>query len=137
MPPKKKKNRNFSSKTSGNKELLFAEDDQMYALVDAPLGDRRFTVQCSDGKSRMGKLRGSIRRSNYVRKGSFVLISCRPEDSKVDIIHLYCETHTTLLHKYNELESFKKPVKRDESSDEDDLILFDDEDDDIDFLSGI
>lgn len=130
MPPKKKKNRNFSSKHAGsNKELLFAEEDQMYALVENALGDRRFTVQCSDGVNRLGKLRGSIRRSNFVRKGSFVLISCRHEDTKVDIIHHYCETHTVLLHKYNELESFKarKPVQ----GEEDDLVQFEDDDDDF------
>lgn len=140
MPPKKKKNRNFSQKHAGsNKELLFAEEDQMYALVENPLGDRRFTVQCSDGVNRLGKLRGSIRRSNFVRKGSFVLISCRHEDTKVDIIHHYCESHTVLLHKYNELDSFKKKKKKDKTNDdgedgddsEDDLVQFEEDDDDF------
>lgn len=143
MPPKKKKNRNFSKKNSsnpsGSKEVLFADDDQMYAIVECALGDRRFTVICSDGKNRLGKLRGSIRRSNFVRKGSYVLISCRPEDTKVDIIHLYCETHASLLYKYNELDWVHSKshlvVDGIEQDTEDDFVVF--EGDDDSFIDGL
>ena len=55
------------STTATKRELIFRDDDQSYASVDAALGDRRFRLVVDDSDRTqyvivIGKLRGSMRR---------------------------------------------------------------------------
>ena len=86
------------------RELLFAETDQTYGTVTAILGSGRFTVQCHDGRDRMGILRGKLHRRQWVRVDSTVLLGLRDfEPGKADIIHVYQHAETRLLQQYGEL----------------------------------
>jgi translation initiation factor 1A len=72
MPPKRKKHVNRAY--SGTKEVLFKEDEcHWYALALKALGDRRFRLLCDDGVERIGKLRGNMRRRQFVSAGTLVL----------------------------------------------------------------
>lgn len=108
MPPKRKKIVN-TSKTSGG-ELIFRDDEQLYAHIIQPLGDRRFQLVTSDGRVGIGKLRGNMRRRDVVSTGTTVLLSERWNDGKFDILLKYDDKQTKLLKKYGELSDLEKAV---------------------------
>lgn len=134
MVQKKKRN---SRPPPASKELLFKDDDQYYAHILKALGDRRFSMLTDTGTEIIGKLRGSMRRREFVMVGSTVLCSLRPEERKADILHKYTDTHVKLLRKYGELESlytqvaiYRKEhdiVTHVQEDMEDDLVQFEDD----------
>lgn len=152
MPPKRKKHVNKSY--SGTKEVLFREDEvHHYALALKVLGDRRFTLLLDDGSERIGKLRGNMRRSQFVCVGTYVLVAERMEgDAKVDIFHKYPDPHVKMLRRYGELDDLQTHhvrwqrdnglggvpalLQHADDDDDDDLIVFD-HDDDLDALIDI
>lgn len=107
MPPKRKKIVN-SAKPAG--ELIFRDDDQFYAHVIKPLGDRRFQIVVEDGRTAIGKLRGNMRRRDVVIAGMIVLVSERMDDGKFDILVKYEEKNAKLLKKYGELDALQRAV---------------------------
>jgi translation initiation factor 1A len=131
MPPKR-------SAPSSSKELLFKDDDQYYAHVIKALGDRRFSILTDDGVELIGKLRGNMRRREYVAPGCIVLCSLRPgETGKADILHKYVDQHTKLLRRYGELETLHAQVAKynkeidsfgQSFEDDEDLVRFEDVD---------
>ena len=149
MPPKKKKHVNKAY--HGTKEVVFKDDEShKYAIALRALGDRRFRLLCDDGRECIGKLRGNMRRSQFVGPGTFVLVSERMEmDSKVDIFHKYPDTHVKMLRRYGELDdlhdhhtkwqrdneiggpSTSTRIDDDEINNED-LVVFEENDSDID-----
>lgn len=115
MPPKKKKHTNMTQKS---KELIFRDDDQAYGYVEAALGDRRFQLILDvPGETAytvsVGKLRGSMRRSERVTKGCVVLAALRFDGTdKVDILSRYIETDERSLRKYGELDGLDAKVRQ-------------------------
>lgn len=108
MPPKKSKRRGPNQHDRGKGELVFKDECQMYCLAIKPLGDRRFEmVGDRDSQPIIGKLRGNMRRSQHVGKGTVVLVAERVDDtsSKVDILMRYSDVHVKMLRKYGELQA--------------------------------
>ena len=108
--------------TSATKrELIFRDDDQSYASVDAALGDRRFRLVVDDSDRTqyviaIGKLRGSMRRSERVTQGCIVLVSWRGEkggkNDKVDILSRYSLEDERSLRRYGELDVLDAKVRQ-------------------------
>lgn len=106
MPPKKKK-RPKSSHHQSKGELVFKDDDQHYCIALKALGDRRFQLLGDeDAQPIIGKLRGNMRRSQFVTQGTVVLVADRVDDDsrKVDILMRYTDVHVRMLRKYGELD---------------------------------
>lgn len=101
----KKRGKNQKSRdTRQKRELLFAEENQMYASVDKILGNCRVIAKCNDGKSRICHIRGKLKKRVWVREGSVILIGLREfEDDKADIIHCYLPEEIRRLKAYGEL----------------------------------
>jgi translation initiation factor 1A len=88
---------------------VLKDDDQRYASVIRPLGDRRFQVVVDDGREAIAKLRGNFRRREVVMAGTVVLVAERFGDTgKFDVLLRYGDVHTKLLTKYGELDDLKK-----------------------------
>ena len=85
MPINKKGGKNCKKgKNSNTKEdemILMVEcnknDGQMFGRIIKVLGDRRFNVRCNDGKDRVCKLSGTIRKNDRIEVNGIVLISIR------------------------------------------------------------
>ena len=116
---KGKKNKNeFQEK----KQLIKKDpaEFQEYAQVVSAKGNWRFELKCCDGgTTRLGIIRGSMRKRVWVNRSDLVLI-CKWEgmtdDTKCSIIHKYSEDEARRLHKEGELpENFK--LNLDESED--------------------
>lgn len=108
------------------RELLFKEDGQAYAKITKTLGAGRFLGSCDDGVQRLCKLRGKMRRSEWVSVGDVVLVGLREfQDAKADLLCKYTDLEVRNLKKYDELQCFEDvPLSREEEYDDDDLVEF-------------
>ena len=67
--------------------MPIADVGQEYAQVERALGNKRFEVNSLDGKKRIARVRGTIRRGDRVLAGNYVVIALRDyQDDKADII---------------------------------------------------
>jgi initiation factor 1A len=87
MPPNKGgKNYKKGKKGGGEGEIAMieinGEDGQMVGRVLKSVGDRRFTVYCNDNKERLCRLCGTIRKKDWIDKGSLVLLAKRELNGK-------------------------------------------------------
>jgi len=73
-------------------------NNEMFAIADRLMGGSRINVVCADGKSRMGRIPGRMKRRQRVRAGDLVII--KPWDiqnEKADIIYRYRRTQAVVL----------------------------------------
>ena len=106
--------------------MVRKDEYQEYARVTKLLGNRRLTCECFDGKIRLGKIRGKMKKRVWISVDDLVLISKRDfQDSKCDVIHRYSSNEERLLKKQGEFENYvdKEKEKKEE---EEDLIAFED-----------
>lgn len=71
---------------------------EMFAIADRLMGGSRINVICADGKSRMARIPGRIKRKQRVRAGDLVII--KPWDiqnEKADIVFRYRRTQAMAL----------------------------------------
>ena len=74
------------------------EKNEMFAIAERLMGGSRINVICADGKSRMARIPGRMKRRQRVRAGDLVII--RPWDiqnEKADIIFRYRKTQAIVL----------------------------------------
>ena len=68
------------------------------------LGNGRLEAYCFDGVTRLGHIRGKMRKKVWVGAGDIILVSLREyQDGKVDIIHKYNADEARSLKAYGEL----------------------------------
>lgn len=74
--------------------------NEMFAISDRLMGASRMNVICGDGKSRMARIPGRMKRKARVRAGDLLII--KPwdiQDVKADIIYRYTRTQSIILSK--------------------------------------
>ena len=87
---KKMKNTSNSDEITHEHLILKQGNDQDYGKVEKLLGNCRVTLMCNDKINRIGIIRGSMRKRQWLNVGNVVIYSTRPyEKDKVDIIHVY------------------------------------------------
>jgi translation initiation factor 1A len=72
--------------------------NEMFAIADRLMGGSRINVICADGKSRLARIPGRMKRRQRVRAGDLVII--KPwdiQDEKADIIFRYRRTQANIL----------------------------------------
>lgn len=77
---------------------------EMFAIVDKILGASRMVVMCADGKSRMARIPGKIKRRMWIKEGDLIII--RPwefQDDKADVVYRYTRTQAAYLSRNNKL----------------------------------
>lgn len=105
MPKKAKSGKNTKNKYKHKEErqLTFRHDGEEYAKIIKVLGNRRFECECFDGKVRLGRVRGSMKRTK-VQLDDIVLVSLRDfQDDKVDIVLKYKENEICKLKNNGEI----------------------------------
>lgn len=104
-PGGKNRRRAKAAAQSSGREMVFKDDDSLYAYVVTANGDMRYTLLCGDGVTRTGILRGSMRKRRWVSKGDMVLATRRDyQDDKVDVVHKYDYADVMYLNQLRELE---------------------------------
>ena len=75
---------------------------EMFAIADQILGGRRLNVICSDGKNRLGRIPGRMRRREWVRENDLIVILPWDfQDSRCDVRHRYTKTQALYLSRKN------------------------------------
>ena len=72
--------------------------NEIFAIADRLMGGSRINVVCADGKSRMARIPGRMKRKERVRAGDLVII--KPwdiQDEKADVIYRYRNTQARIL----------------------------------------
>ena len=68
------------------------------------LGNGRCECFCFDGVTRLGHIRGKMRKKVWITAGDIVLVAKRDfQDEKVDIVHKYTADEARNLKQYGEL----------------------------------
>ncbi|MBA3045739.1 MAG: translation initiation factor eIF-1A [Candidatus Thermoplasmatota archaeon] len=71
---------------------------EMFAIADQLLGASKIRVMCADGKSRIGRIPGKLKKRMWIREGDLLII--RPwefQEDKADILFRYTRTQATSL----------------------------------------
>jgi len=74
------------------------KNNEIFAIADRLMGGSRINVICADGKSRMARIPGRMKRKQRVRAGDLVIV--KPwdiQDEKADIIYRYSRTQAIIL----------------------------------------
>ena len=72
--------------------------NEMFAIADNILGGRRVSVVCADGKTRMARIPGKMRRRQWVRNGDLIIVwPWDFQDAKADVKHRYTKTQSLYL----------------------------------------
>lgn len=124
-------------------ETVFREDGMDYGYVLKTLGSGRFHIYCQDGQTRLGILRGTLRRKVWIINGDMVLYGLRTfQDAKVDIVHKYSNDDVHKLYRYEEItkqlyDTYTSDThSTHEKTDTDNIIDFMNETDDNHFMTG-
>lgn len=95
---KAKRAKNHNGLPLHKRVILWAEADQVYGKVEKLLGDMRCSVVCGDGRTRVCKIRGKMKRRVWINAGDIVLVCLREfQDGKGDLIHKYNSAEAALL----------------------------------------
>jgi translation initiation factor 1A len=94
---------NRPNETNPEEEILRTpypnkKEGEMFGIADQLLGASRIKIMCADGKSRMGRIPGKIRKRMWIREGDLVII--KPwdfQDDKADILYRYTKTQASYL----------------------------------------
>lgn len=86
-----------------SREPPLAGEGQEYARVVAMLGNNRVMAKFSDGMERQCRIRGSMRRREWINKGDVVLVALRDlAGDKADIVFKYQQAEVQRLRKLGE-----------------------------------
>ena len=64
------------------KEFVMPEKGEIFARVIKLMGSDHIMVRCTDGKTRLGRIRGKLKRRIWIREGDVVMVA--PWDFKSD-----------------------------------------------------
>ena len=97
---KKNKKDNYQSK-----EIVIKQTDtEKYGQITSIKGSGRFDVRCTDGKDRMGIIRGKLRKNSWVSNLDLVLVDIWEfQDDKCSIIYIYNKNDITTLHNMKQI----------------------------------
>jgi translation initiation factor 1A len=81
------------------------KENEMFAVANKVLGGSRVDVHSEDGKTRLARIPGRMkRRMGRIKMGDLLIISpWEIQDEKADIIHRYRKNHVRFLSKRNML----------------------------------
>jgi translation initiation factor 1A len=73
-------------------------EGEMFGIADQLLGASRIRVMCADGKHRMGRIPGKIKKRMWIREGDLVIIQpWEFQDEKANILYRYTKTQSMYL----------------------------------------
>jgi len=79
-------------------------EGEIFALAEQLMGGSRIQVVCEDGKTRMGRIRGRIKKRKWIRPGDLLIV--RPwdfQDDKADVLYRYTYTESSNLSRRGKL----------------------------------
>lgn len=120
-----------SSQVNGekNRDIPHAEPGTSeYAWITKMLGNGRVHVKNAEKIERLGIIRGSMRKREWMGVGDLVLVTLRGyQDDKVDIVFKYNDLEVRMLRKWGEIKEDREEDRQGDPGD-DDAFAFEDDD---------
>ncbi len=87
------------------KEMVLPAENQLLGVVTKMLGYDRMQVKCADGKERVCRIRGKMKRRVWIKVGDTVLVAPWDfqADSRGDILWRYTESQANWLRSQGRL----------------------------------
>ena len=88
------------SDEQGRRNLRMPDEDELFATVTDMLGHGRVKVRCADGKERMARIPGRMRKRVWIREDDIVLV--KPwdwQDEKADVEWRYTSQDAAQLRR--------------------------------------
>jgi len=77
-------------------------NNEMFALAERLVGGSRMNVICADGKSRLARIPGRMKRRMKVKAGDLLIIQpWEIQDEKADVVYRYFKTQSSILSRRN------------------------------------
>ncbi len=71
---------------------------EIFAVADRLLGASKIRIMCADGKTRLGRIPGKIKKRMWIREGDLLIVrTWEFQDEKADIIYRYTKTQSSYL----------------------------------------
>ena len=75
-------------------------EGEILGVVESMLGANRLRVKCMDGKTRMGRIRGKMRKRIWIRERDIVIaVPWQFQDEKADIVFRYTRPQVAWLER--------------------------------------
>ena len=89
--------------------IRLPRDKEVLGIMDQRLGGSRMRVRCSDGKTRICRVPGRLKKKLWVREGDVLLIEpwLLGGDDKGDVIFKYRQNQVDYLRKNNFLQGLE------------------------------
>ncbi len=72
--------------------------NELFGIADQLLGGSRLTVLCEDGKKRLGRIRGKMKKRRWIKTGDLLIIQPWSfDDDKADVMWRYTWTQANYL----------------------------------------
>ena len=74
------------------------KEQETFAIAEQLLGASKIRIVCADGKARLGRIPGKIKKRMWIREGDLLVV--RPwdfQDEKADIVYRYTKTEASYL----------------------------------------
>ena len=76
--------------------------NEMFAIAERLMGGSRMNVICEDGKSRLARIPGKMKRTARVRAGDLLIVKpWSVQDEKADVVFRYTKTQSKILSRRN------------------------------------
>ena len=81
----------------------------MLAIVTQMLGSDKMRVECDDGKERIARIPGKLRKRVWIRVGDLVLLQpwTVMSDTRADVVWRYTKTQANWMQRNNYLKRIK------------------------------
>jgi len=85
--------------------IRLPKEDELLGIVELMLGSDKLRVQCDDGKERIVRIPGKLRKRVWIRVGDLILIQPWKvmSDRRADVIWRYTKTQARWLQKKGHL----------------------------------
>jgi translation initiation factor 1A len=92
------KNRNRTHQEQIRLRLPKKNSGELFAIAERLMGGSRMKVVCADGKGRLARIPGRMKRRARVRAGDLlIVVPWDIQDDKADVIYRYTKTQSRIL----------------------------------------
>ena len=90
--------------------IKLPRDEQTFGILEQRLGGSRMRIKCLDGKTRICRIPGRLKRRLWVREGDIVIVQPWEfqGDEKGDLIYKYTKTQINYLRKRGHLKKLEE-----------------------------
>lgn len=79
-------------------------NQEQFAIAELMMGANHIRVRCSDGVTRLGRIKGKMKKRSWIREGDIIIIvPWSFQDDKCDIIYRYTPPQRDWLRRNNYL----------------------------------